>query len=245
MATSPSNLDISFTPLPNTPVLHKCTVVSAAGYAFFNDESATLAFGTNALMAVVDGRPPAAVPYFELAELSLGNPMTTTTGHIHPDFGLFGTSNNREVTGSTTQPSAQTFISLVTHVGELHLLYAGLPPAMLRMLLAEVFTAWRQAQPDWIEQRRKAVDAYVERECLDEQTRAGLKERLFTSLVPSTPPPSSVDPFSGVAMAGDFAAPVRMGVCPSCKAMIPFFCDECPKCKALFGADSSWQVRPL
>ena len=248
--TSPLRLDFDFAPLPNTPTLPKCTVVSAAGYAFFRDEKVALAFGTTCVAVAVEGREPVAVPYFELAELSLGNHAITTTGHTYPDFGLFGGllsggSTNKEVTSSTTQPSAQTFISLVTHVGELHLLFTGLSPAVLRMLLAEAFTVWRQNQPDWLEKRRKSVDAYVDREGLDEQTRTALKERLLTSLVPVAPSPAPSGPFAGTAMAGDFEAPVRMGVCPSCKATIPFFSEECPKCQALFGPDSAWQVRPL
>lgn len=243
-------LDFQFTPLPNTPSLRECAVVSAAGYAFFSDEKVALAFGTTCVGVAAEGRDPVAVPYFELAELSLGNHAITTTGHTYPDFGLFGGllsggSTNKEVTSSTTQPSAQTFISLVTHVGELHLLYTGLPPAVLRMLLAEAFTVWRQHQPDWLEKRRKSIDAYVDREGLDEQTRTALKERLFTSLVPAAPPPAPSGLFTGAAMAGDSDAPVRMGVCPSCKTTIPFFSEECPKCQALFGPDSAWQVRPL
>ncbi|WP_198086786.1 zinc ribbon domain-containing protein [Variovorax sp. E3] len=248
---TPLSLDLILTPLPNTPVLEKCTVVSAAGYPFFTDERVTLAFGTTCVGVIVEGRALVVVPYFELAEFSLGNPAITTTGHTYPDYGLFGgllsgASTNKEFSSSTTQPSAQTFISLVTHVGELHLFYTGLAPVFLRMALAEAFTVWRQNQPEWLEKRRNAVDAYAEREGLDEQRRTALKGRLLMPLVPvAPPPPSPSDPFSGTAMAGNSEAPVRMGVCPSCKSEIPFFCEECPKCQALFGPDSAWQVRPL
>jgi hypothetical protein len=250
------NLNLVFTSLPNTPLLHECLVMSAAGYGFFREEKVTLGLGTTCLVLMVEGREPVPVPYFELAEFTLSNSAVTTTGHTMPDFGLFGgllsgQSTNEEFSTSTTQPAAQTFISLVTHLGELHLVYTGLAPAMLRMVLAEAFAVWRQHQPEWLEKRRKSVDAYVEREGLDEQTRVALRARLLQSLVPEapTPSPSSFGAFTGLpadpSTASAFKAPVRMGVCPACRKEIPFFSEECPKCQALFGPDSAWQVRAV
>ncbi|MES2248422.1 MAG: hypothetical protein V4645_14160 [Pseudomonadota bacterium] len=238
------SMHFDFTPLSRTPVLEPCIVANAAGYDLFTNETVTLAFGTKCVMVKAKNRDPIPLPYFELAELTIENREVATTGETTQ--GLAG----REHISATTQPTLQSFISFVTHLGELHLFYRGMPPTVLRMALAEAFAVWRQHQPEWLEKRRKVVDAYADSEGLDAQTRDALKARLLTPIVPpaSAAPlsfPSAGFPTDDVPAPDTFDPATRLGVCPSCNAEIPYFSEECPQCRALFGPDSAWQVRPL
>ncbi|RSZ47532.1 MULTISPECIES: hypothetical protein [unclassified Variovorax] len=243
-------MNFDFTPLPRTPVFEACTVISAAGYDLFINETVTLSFGTKCAMVKTRNRDPIPLPYFELAEVTIENGEVSTTGEIRQGLDGRGNPTLLEYTSATTQPTMQSFISFITHVGELHLFYRGMPPTVLRAALAEPFAIWRQHQPEWLEKRRKVVDAYADSEGLDTQTRDALKGRLLAPVVPppSAAPlsfPSSGFPTDDMPAPGTFDPATRLGVCPSCDAEIPYFSEECPKCRALFGPDSTWQVRPL
>lgn len=244
------SMNLDFTPLPRTPVFEQCTVINAAGYDLFPGETVTLSFGTKCVAVKTKNRDPVPLPYFELAELTIENREVATSGETTQGLDGRGNPTGKEYISTTTQPTTQCFISFVTHLGELHLFYRGMPPTVLRMALAEAFAIWRQHQPEWLEKRRKVVDAYADSEGLDAQTRDALKGRLLTPIVqpPSAAPlsfPSASFPTDDMPAPGTFDPATRLGVCPSCDAEIPYFSEECPKCRALFGPDSTWQVRPL
>jgi hypothetical protein len=211
------------TPEPSTNIdLKECVVLGGSGYSFAPGESVNLRFGSDTLVVMAaDESIAEKIPYLEIVDVSISGPgnITTGGGFIGGGFGVGGALQGMAVATVlnllTTQTKIHTFITAVTHVGELHVHYGGMEPGALRISLSEVFTRLRHLDPTWLRARLERLDALRAQAVLSQGEFDRLKQRL---LVPPAPL-SRVKPLAGQNSVGNFirvsSRPTACAICGS------------------------------
>lgn len=207
-----------------------CTVLGGFGHAFAPDETVELVFGESSFQIRAGARVTEEVFYIELVDLEISGPGTVAKGggFIGGGFGvggaLEGMGTAAILNALTTRFKVHTFLTLVTHVGEVHLHHGGLEPAALRIALSEVFVTLRRMNLGWLEARRALLEGQ----------RSSLTDSQYEKLAARLVKPPAHQPLKD-----------RQGLCPNCEAVIPLLSESCPKCSAGFGQGSSWAVKPI
>jgi hypothetical protein len=176
---------------PDKVTLWDCTVLGGTGYAVLEGETVALQFnGGMLVLQRADGSKMEDIPYVEVVELAIMGPGSVTTGggFIGGGFGIEGALEGMAI-GTilnllTTRTKIHTFITLVTHLGELHLHYGGMEPGTLRIALSKVFTTLRRLDPTWMRARLDRLEALRAQRVLTESEFERLKERLLVDRTP-------------------------------------------------------------
>lgn len=207
-----------------------CTVLGGFGHAVVPNETVDLLFREKSFEIRAGDRTSEEIFYLELVELEISGPGTVARGggFIGGGFGIGGAIEGIAIAGIlnalTTRYKVHTFLTLVTHMGEIHLHHGGMEPAALRIALAEVFVILRRQDVGWMHARRAVL----------EEQRASMHESEHELLVSRLLRPrhhQSLDE--------------RSGRCPNCDAIIPLISAACPRCDARFGQGASWSVTPI
>lgn len=209
-----------------------CTVLGGSGYQLEPNSIISIQFGNAAVMIVLPDASSFNIPYVELVEIQIGGPGSVTSGggYIGGGFGVAGALEGIAVASIlnslTSRTKIHTFISIVTHIGELHLHYTEMEPAALRMSLSGVFSILRKLDQGWIEKRLRTIDALQRQDALDSSESDRLRGRLLDLQIEDKP-------------SSQF-----QGRCPRCNSVIPLTTEQC-KCGAMFGRISEWEIQPI
>lgn len=231
--------------------LQHCTVLGASGFPFAIGETISLAFGQTAV-ACLGIRHTARFLLLELADFSIGGPGTVASGGGFVGKGI--DTEGRVIAGLLNQLTAKTkvhtFLTLITHFGELHLHYDAQDPASLRIQLAQVFTTLRRQNPAWRHERLQAIALQVELGKLNAQDAEPLRSRLdappdWAAMQAQEQAAAQSRAQTQHLLEGQFLAQTPQGLCPNCDKTIPLTSETCPFCNANFGQYASWKVLPL
>lgn len=231
----------------NNPSLADCTVLGANGFPFTIGSKIKLSFGANNVHCVNADRT-ATFSLAELAELNISGPGSVTTGggFIGGGFGVDGALEGMAVATVlnllTSKTKVQTFLTLIANFGELHLHYAGMEPAALRIALAPVYVRLRRLDPVWQESRLKLLHAQQAAGLLSANDFAAAKKRLEVTS-DWKDPVLEAEELKRLQHAALQSGPE--GQCPNCDSVIPLASESCPRCKASFGVGSVWKVLPV
>lgn len=229
--------------------IKRCTVLGGVGYPFASGELLDLSFGRQNLAIKANGTLPIDVPYFEIVDISISGPGSVTSGggFVGGGFGVEGAVEGiaaaTVLNFLTTRTKIHTFITILSHVGELHLHYSSMEPSALRIALSGVFTTLRRLDPTWIRSRLERLEHQHTAELIDKEEFERLKQRLLSP--PEVPTHSKVssatkdEPLEQERLEGP------NGECPNCESIIPLLSLECPKCTVLFGNGSAWKPKPI
>lgn len=231
--------------------LNECTYLGGYGFPFAAGESIEVHFGSKGMVAVGKTRA-ARFSHLEVVELSISGPgrVSTGGGFVGGGFGVEGALEGIAVAGIlnalTKKTSINTFISLITNFGELHLHYSGMEPGALRIALAYVFQRMRQSSPDWLQLRRAVIETASSEGQIDDTQKLEMLSRLATR--PAWPDAEAeaqlrASEEADRAQVAEELAP--KGICPNCDRMINAHLTVCPHCKAHFGPGSAWKIKPL
>lgn len=177
--------------LSSALTVKKCTVLGGAGYIFASGDTVDLVFHPDKLMVQADENMSAEIPYLELVDILISGPGTVVTGggFMGGGFGVEGALEGMAAATIlnmlSTRSKIHTFLTLVTHLGELHLHYGGMEPSALRISLSEVFTLLRRLDPTWLSNRLQKLEVLHAQKLLNDVEFDGLKQRL---LFPPKPP---------------------------------------------------------
>ncbi len=220
-------------------VLKDCTVLGASGFPFPPGNKVALAFEGDTVTC--NGAQQIQFSLVELADLSVTGPGTVVSGggFIGGGFGVEGALEGMAIAGVlnalTTKKSTQTFMTLTTNFGELHLHYGQMEPAALRIVLCNVFARLRNMDKCWRDSRQQIIDDQLADGFISAEDAEVFRLRLKT-------PPR----WQGLEAQQDVidqSGP--MGICPSCDKTIPLNSEQCRHCQANFGKYASWSVVPL
>ena len=231
----------------NNPSLADCTVLGANGFPFAIGSTIKLSFDANNVHCANAART-ATFSLAELAELNISGPGSVTTGggFIGGGFGVDGALEGMAVATVlnrlTSKTKVHTFLTLIANFGELHLHYAGMEPAALRMALAPVYVHLRRLDPVWQESRLKLLQAQQAAGLLSSSDFAVAKKRLEVTSDWKDPVLEAAE-IKRLHQAALESGP--KGQCPNCDAVIPLHSEFCPKCKAAFGIGSAWKIVPV
>lgn len=212
--------------------VRQCTVLGGCGYVFPEGDIVDLEFNRDAFVIQTGDSTTERISYLEVVEINISGPGSVTTGggFIGGGFGVVGAIQGMAVAAILNQLMSRTkihtFITLVTHAGELHLHYGDMEPGALRIGLSWVFSTLRKFDPKWIRTQLERLEEMHKQRALNDSEFERLKQRLIAR--PLRP---------------DLSA--RIGKCPSCDEKIPLLSQECPKCKAYFSHGAAWKVKPL
>lgn len=142
----------------------------------------------------------------------------------------------------TTKTKVHTFLTLITNFGELHLHYAGMEPAALRMALASVFVKMRRLDPVWQAARLQVLQNQHAAGAIDAEELAAARRRLLTASDWQDP---VIEATELKRLQQESLENGPKGQCPNCDSIIPLAVESCPKCKASFGIGSAWKVTPV
>ncbi len=188
--------------LLNTVSVKKCTVLGGAGYIFDAGDTVDLVFHSDKLIVQADESMSAEIPYLELIDILICGPGTVVTGggFIGGGFGVEGALDGMAAATIlnmvSTRSKIHTFLTLTTHLGELHLHYGGMEPNALRISLSEVFTVLRRLDPTWLNNRLQKLEVLHEQKLLNDVEFERLKQRLFFPPKPSARPSKDAPPIS-------------------------------------------------
>ena len=224
-------------------ILKDCLCIGGAGYPIASGTSCLLALSHRMISIRADRRNSFEIPMLEVSEVQINGPgvITTGGGFIGGGFGVAGAIEGMAVAGIlnalTAKSKIHTFISLVTNAGELHFHYSGMEPSALRVALADTFTTLRRLNPEWQRSRLAVLQLAFDRLEIDEGELQRLKDQLTQS------PESIFD--RSISEIKSISSIEPVGLCPSCKFIIPLESEECPNCGASFDVYASWKVIPL
>lgn len=210
----------------------QCIVLGGCGYVFPEGDVVDLEFGHDAFVIQSGDSTIEHISYLEVVEINIDGPgrVTSGGGFIGGGFGVAGAIEGMAVATILnrlmSRTKIHTFITLVTHMGELHLHYGDMEPGALRIALSWVFSTLRKFDPKWIHTQLERLEEMHTQKALSDSEFERLKQRLVAR-----------------PLRADLSA--RMGKCPSCEEKIPLLSQECPKCKAYFSHGAAWQVKPL
>jgi hypothetical protein len=240
----------------------ECVVLGGSGYPFGAGAAVNLRFDSEALIVrSLKGDTEEVIPYLEIVDITIAGPGSVTTGggFIGGGFGAQGAVEGMLIAsvlnGLTTKTKVHTFLSLITHLGELHVHYGGMEPNALRIALAGVFALLRKLDPVWVKGRCDRLEALREQNLISDEECESLRLRMFV-------PPDRTNPL--VIDHGPMACcpgcaesiPAKSeecpkcfkglrGKCPSCDKTIPLLSEECRECGAVFVDGAAWKVKPL
>lgn len=221
-------------------IIKQCTVLGGDGYQIAAGELVDLVFQNESIVVRHGGGEAIYTHYFEVQEISITGPGTINSGggFIGGGFGVDGALQGMAIAmvlnRLTTKSKIHTFISVISHIGELHLHYSGMEPSALRISLSRVFATMRRLDPDWIRNRMSRIETHRNERLFNEIDYDLYKKRLLTQLKQDPIPiqkPKSVLP--------------EYGMCSYCKAQIPSQSKSCPKCTAIFNTESKWKILPI
>jgi hypothetical protein len=163
----------------------RLTVLGGAGYKFATGDLVSLSFGPLSLIVKsTDDNKTERISFFEVAEFNITGPGAVGRGggFIGGGFGVEAAVEGMAIAGIlnglTAQTEIHTFITLVTHVGELHLHYSGMEPGALRVALSRIFAILRRLNPNWMKSRLERLQALLEEKIISNDEFEQLKERL-------------------------------------------------------------------
>lgn len=239
IATKMSSADV--------PMLRECTVLGSSGFPFAAGDATVIAFYDNEV-SCNSATHQVKFSLLELAEVSITGPGTVTTGggFIGGGFGVEGTLQGMAIAGVlnaiTTKKKVQTFITLVTNFGELHLHYGQMEPGSLRIYLSDVFAKLRRLNSRWIQDREQLIDSQRAKAAITEKEAENLKARLASPPVWQN---LKVEAEARLLLGDATLESTPKGICPSCDKVIPLLSETCPHCRANFGEYASWKVLPI
>lgn len=213
-------------------VIQRCIILGGAGYPIVAGDLVDLHFGYDTLLVKYGDCTSIDIPYLELVDISIGGPgnIVTGGGFIGGGFGVEGAIEGIAVAvilnRLTSRSKIHTFITVLTHVGELHLHYGGMEPSALRIALSEVFTKLRRLDPAWMRTRLERLEVQRSQKLLGDDDFERLKLRLLV-------PPAQEKPMP------------RLETCARCHSIIDFPSEGCSKCKSIFGDGRAWKVGPI
>ena len=161
-----------------------CTLFGGSGYGLGTGEDVDLVFGSKCMVLPQNGSP-IEISYLELVSIDISGPGTTKTGggFVGGGFGVSGAIEGMAIASLlnsiTTKSTIHTFVSIATHVGEIHFHYAGMEPSALRIVLSPVFTLLRHLDPVWMETRLRALEAQLKNDRITQEQYAHYRERLM------------------------------------------------------------------
>ncbi len=211
--------------------LSRCTVLGSYGHDFHAGDTADLIFYERSL-TISRENASECLGNLEISSIEIAGPGTVTTGggFIGGGFGVSGALEGIAIASIlnalTSRTKIHTFLSLVTHSGELHVHYSEMEPSALRMAMAGIFSALRRQDPAWIKAQLDRLEAAHAANAIDDAEYQRLTQRL--TVEPQRPP-----------------LELRKGKCPSCDSEIPLLSRECPKCRANFSPGAAWSVKPI
>ena len=216
---------------PPFAVLNPCVCLGGSGYDFVAGDTMRLEFTDASMSVIASDGAKATIHYLEVVDIQIAGPgkVSSGGGFIGGGFGVTGAIEGMAVAailnGLTSKSKVYTFLTMLTHVGELHFHYEGMEPSALRIALAKVFTTLRRQDTHWIHTRLELLESNHKLGNLAADDFEVMKKRLLE-------PPHNTD------------LSARKGSCPSCRKVIPLLSEECPKCRASF-TGIAWKVQPL
>jgi hypothetical protein len=230
---------------PDGTIIRKCTLLGGTGYALLAGDKVDLTFSKDKLLVLGPHNISIGISYLEIVDISISGPGNVTNGggFIGGGFGVEGAVEGMAIAtvlnALTSRTKIHTFITLITHTGELHLHYGGMEPSALRIALSEVFTTLRRLDPAWLRVRLERLEFQRTEMRLNENEFEDLKQRLLF-------PPKRVDLKRGEDLEkGGELSTTPMGICPNCDSKIPLVSEMCHACTANFGPGAAWKVRPV
>lgn len=221
-------------------IIQQCTVLGGDGYPIAAGELVDLVFRNESFVVRYGNVENIYTHYLEVQEISITGPGTITSGggFVGGGFGVDGALQGMAIAmvlnRLTSKSKIHTFISITSHLGEIHLHYSGMEPSALRIALSRVFTTMRRLDPEWTRSRMNRIETHLHEKLFNEIDYDRYKNRLLTPLKQDPIPaqkPKSVLP--------------EYGMCSYCKAQISSLSKSCPKCTAIFNTDSKWKILPI